>query len=563
MADLPLYDPSGTRRTEATRPNAVSADSFGAPQARAAGIRAQAQEGIGRAMVGLGGQIAQAGEGIAAALQKRQDLEDATSVIDANTEATSRMRHALYGKDGIYTRTGKNATGMTDLVASTSETIRADIEKRLSTDAQRKAFSQMWGRYTESALNSAAGREFNQMVETSAATKTAALANISADVVANYNDTEMLTTNFDAAKRIIRANPEGLPQELVTQIERETMSSLHLQVIGRLAQDNPGKALEYYTKNKAGVSGADHAKADGIISGVAQAQAARLAADEIANTGPAGDIMRFVVGAESGGDPAAVSPAGAAGLAQLMPDTARAEAAALGMSAIAGMNDEELKAHWSTPQGQRDNVRIGSTYLNKQLTSFGGDLEAALIAYNAGPANARKWLDAGRDYAALPKPEETLPYVRKILSAYSGKEISGEGSADFQETLRGGQTYYRGEAATASKRGARRRHDAGYARPSRGAHERRARLCERRAGHSVRYSHGRAASGAVCGCGQEVRQREGGAQMGRASRQVAAQPRAGRRSRLARWQAGERAGCGQAMAPCQRRQVWPVVPDVA
>jgi len=99
-----------------------------------------------------------------------------------------------------------------------------------------------------------------------------------------------------------------------------------------------------------------------------------------------------------------VSPVGAIGMMQVMPDTARDPG--FGVAPVADDSPEE-------------NIRFGSDYLKAMMDRYGNDTEAALIAYNAGPANADKWLDAGRDYKALPKASETRPYVKNVLKTYS------------------------------------------------------------------------------------------------------------------------------------------------
>jgi hypothetical protein len=99
---------------------------------------------------------------------------------------------------------------------------------------------------------------------------------------------------------------------------------------------------------------------------------------------------------ESRFDPAAVSPAGAQGIAQFMPQTA----------ATRGLTDafEPLQA-----------LRESASYLRELRTTFHGNLGLAAAAYNAGPDQVEAWL-AGR--RAL--PAETQAYVR-IVTGYSAE----------------------------------------------------------------------------------------------------------------------------------------------
>lgn len=99
-------------------------------------------------------------------------------------------------------------------------------------------------------------------------------------------------------------------------------------------------------------------------------------------------LLEAVVWQESRWNPRAVSPVGARGLAQLMPGTAR----------MLGVNPDDPAA----------NLEGGARYLREQLDTFGGDLEKALAAYNAGPGRVRK---AG----GIPAIRETQDYVTAIL----------------------------------------------------------------------------------------------------------------------------------------------------
>ncbi len=100
-----------------------------------------------------------------------------------------------------------------------------------------------------------------------------------------------------------------------------------------------------------------------------------------------------IIQQESGGDPNAVSTAGAQGLMQLMPGTA----------AELGVTDS------FDPVQNRDG---GTRYLQQQLDAY-QDWELALMAYNWGPGNVQRWLSAGAKSADVPK--ETRGYVGNIL----------------------------------------------------------------------------------------------------------------------------------------------------
>ncbi|WP_341992020.1 lytic transglycosylase domain-containing protein [Azorhizobium sp. AG788] len=118
---------------------------------------------------------------------------------------------------------------------------------------------------------------------------------------------------------------------------------------------------------------------------------------------PAGWI-RAVLRAESGGDPRAVSPAGAMGLMQIMPATW-----------------DELRVHYglgANPFDPRDNILAGAAYL-RQLHDRYGSIRAMLAAYNAGPARYEASLAGER------LPLETRTYIAALAPIIDTESAAG------------------------------------------------------------------------------------------------------------------------------------------
>jgi len=124
-------------------------------------------------------------------------------------------------------------------------------------------------------------------------------------------------------------------------------------------------------------------------------------------------LLLALIRQESAFEPDVVSPAGAIGLTQVIPPTGIQIASAL---------DEEWGGAISLTDPETS-LRYGASYLATQLESFDGNVFAALAAYNAGPTNARRWLDAqvqaGPDgFIQTIDFEETRRYVTSVIEQY-------------------------------------------------------------------------------------------------------------------------------------------------
>ncbi len=116
------------------------------------------------------------------------------------------------------------------------------------------------------------------------------------------------------------------------------------------------------------------------------------------------ELLQALIATESGFNSSAVSPKGAIGLMQLMPDTARRY----------GVDTDRHGALERKLTDPRTNIRAGVRYLRDLINMFPGELELALAAYNAGEGAVMR---AGN---RVPNYKETQNYVKNVMALYAG-----------------------------------------------------------------------------------------------------------------------------------------------
>ena len=125
-------------------------------------------------------------------------------------------------------------------------------------------------------------------------------------------------------------------------------------------------------------------------------------------------LVQAVMREESACNPQALSWAGARGLLQLMPGTAREVAQKLGLKrfAVHELMRPEL------------NLRLGASYLEGLLKRFEGEPIYAIAAYNAGPNAVARWQARSKteileEWVEDVPLDETRSYIKRVLSSYA------------------------------------------------------------------------------------------------------------------------------------------------
>lgn len=184
---------------------------------------------------------------------------------------------------------------------------------------------------------------------------------------------------------------------LISSIQTRRMAALSTQPsmpVDPLKGNADGpKPFQFYLKQAAASTGAATVPSGKTLSIHERFQSFQPMVEGLSQRyGVDKNLINAVIQQESGFNPLAVSKAGATGLMQLMPGTAKG----LGVT---------------NPTDPAQNLDGGVRHLKGLLDQFNGNIPLALAAYNAGPGAVNR-------YKGIPPYKETQNYVRNILSMY-------------------------------------------------------------------------------------------------------------------------------------------------
>lgn len=429
MAELPIV---GVRTIQEApeRPNYVDVDA----------------RGLGAGLGGLGAF----GEGLtrlAAGMQRVEEEKRANDVMKQGSELKSEMIDFLYAPEtGIMFQQGSNAQGVRGRTREKlDELLRRGMDS-IQDPKARMGFERWWRSQSDSTMQSVSIHEGRELERYKAESTEAMLATSVKAAADGYLDTPIVDKSIADAHAAILANAQGKPKEAVELALAESTSQIRSAQITRAAADSPRAALNLYKQYKDDLTPKDLIRIDSVLEPVIRQEKIDSAYNQISGAGGlatdlvvAGgasmpSLLVAVADVESSGNPDAVSPAGAIGILQVMPGTAREISESLGDGLLDGQSDgfvtNYLKNH---PERA---ALYGAVYLQRQLDRYkladgSSDIEAALIAYNAGPARADKFIRSGRDYGVL--PEETQQYVPKVLSRFTASSTVPGGGKPLPE----------------------------------------------------------------------------------------------------------------------------------
>lgn len=401
----------------------------------------------GKEWTALAGAVGQATKVFA----QKQDDEDAADVMDARNRIMTSLNEQLYGEQGLMTLgVGKNAKGLTDRVTQAIQDTSAEIAK----DYNPRVRYALKSTLNDNMLNYqriATGQENRERENTEQADYQAALNINTQNAGMTWDVTNALTNYENDTRRIILAygakrgwTGEQIQSELMGAITKQVASAATAAITAgnydraaQILQVNRGKMdqnvynqLYGSVKQKQDVA-KTYTTADDIVNQCWDPTTGRFdwnKANELIkqnsyrNVGGQGtpgtsskeSFFAAIEGQESGGDSTAVSPAGAVGIYQIMPDNWPSWSKEAGYEG-ADPNDEAAQR------------AVGKYKLGQYYDKYGP--AGAMVAWYAGEENAKRYVKGettdiwGRPWDA---PQSNGPSIQGYVDSVMSRLPAGE-----------------------------------------------------------------------------------------------------------------------------------------
>lgn len=366
-----------------------------APQVRSVGPD-QSGAQLQQTVLGVVGQLA------------NQEIEkaDTAAIMDAEAQLSQHKLDMMFSDQGVYSRKGRDALDITNQTLPVFDKQAETIGARLTNSRQKEQFSRIVN-HQRGSLNQELNRyEYAQRNEFYDQTDKTNIATSIEGAVKYAEDPAQVAYYQSKGNMVIgmMGQRKGLPAETIQAQQQEFNSTVSYNVIQKAMATDPMKAQQIYAQSADQMTAEDQIKAQKLLGTSVRQQMASKIASTIWDRGEVGasGLPALIIQAESGGQQDVVSPKGAIGSMQLMPETAEEIAKEMGIP----FSMERL-----TTDAQY-NVALGTGYLNKMLAKFDGNQTLAVAAYNAGPGMVDDWVNGTNKTGKNPSKLQ-LPDPRK------------------------------------------------------------------------------------------------------------------------------------------------------
>ena len=256
------------------------------PNARV-GTGAPAEAFGGGAASGRG--VTQAASQIVSIMDKEREKADQLRIMDADSQAARLKNKLFYDPDsGAMNKRGKDAFGAVDEYSKQFDEQAREIEKGLSSPAQKAAFKERLAQHKGDLNNQLQKHVFQESQAYDNEVTEGRLVTAQEEATLNYQDPNILQRSLREQEIVIQQHADrmGKPAEWAQNKIKESKSKTHSAVIERmLVAGNDIEAENYYKNNKADFTARDITNAEKLVEAGSTRGFAQREADKLMKSG--------------------------------------------------------------------------------------------------------------------------------------------------------------------------------------------------------------------------------------------------------------------------------------